>query len=345
MILYDGVNNSVFESQVALPLRKRVEQGLYSEALIISFENDPVQAQHHQKRLAPLKLICFPKHMFWGTWSLWASISRLTNFFAHCKQPYDVIARGPLAGFITLMARDLKAENIIIQARGLLAEEYRYTHKNARGLSRLVHRLRAHLFHRLEHTVFSVNWLSHYPQLSFEAVSPELKKYLTTSYTLAESAVKIASFDLPVLLDRDQKMAWKNEVRSELGISLDALVWCYAGSAKAWQCPQQTIVYFLQAAEKVKPIPAWLLILTTDTANFLSLLNELDLNNNPHIVLKHVPHAEIYRYLSACDEGIIMREPHLLNWISRPTKALEYQAVDLKIAHNNTIGFLTNSSI
>jgi hypothetical protein len=57
-------------------------------------------------------------------------------------------------------------------------------------------------------------------------------------------------------------------------------------------------------------------------------------------VVRNVPHGMIYRYLAACDIGLIFREPHLINWTSRPTKVLEYQAAGLEIVHNNTIDFL-----
>jgi hypothetical protein len=50
----------------------------------------------------------------------------------------------------------------------------------------------------------------------------------------------------------------------------------------------------------------------------------------------------IYHYLAAADIGIIFRKPHIINWISRPTKILEYQAVGLKIIHNNTVAMLAD---
>ena len=56
-----------------------------------------------------------------------------------------------------------------------------------------------------------------------------------------------------------------------------------------------------------------------------------------------ISHADIYRYLAAADAGIVLRESHPINWVSRPTKILEYQAAGLAIVHNNTIGYITRS--
>ena len=64
--------------------------------------------------------------------------------------------------------------------------------------------------------------------------------------------------------------------------------------------------------------------------------------NKQNYIIKTVAYSEIYKYLSAADYGIIFREINVLNWISRPTKALEYEAVGLKIIHNNTVKWLVD---
>jgi len=56
----------------------------------------------------------------------------------------------------------------------------------------------------------------------------------------------------------------------------------------------------------------------------------------------HVPNAAVYRYLSAADFGIVLRDAGVVSWIARPVKAMEYEAVGLSIVHNNTVSWLIN---
>ncbi len=82
-------------------------------------------------------------------------------------------------------------------------------------------------------------------------------------------------------------------------------------------------------------------MLTQDTDYFAALCVKHVLpSHSYHIIF--VPHHEIYHYLAAADAGIIFREAHIINWVSRPTKILEYQAVGLKIIHNNTVAMLAD---
>jgi len=36
---------------------------------------------------------------------------------------------------------------------------------------------------------------------------------------------------------------------------------------------------------------------------------------------------------------MLFREQTIVNWTSRPTKLLEYQAVGLEVVHNNTVAY------
>ncbi len=86
-----------------------------------------------------------------------------------------------------------------------------------------------------------------------------------------------------------------------------------------------------------------MLILTQNKKKFQDLLKKYDLDPSRYYV-QTVPHEEVLRYLAACDSGILFREPHIINWVSRPTKVLEYQAAGLEIVHNNTVEMLTTAN-
>ena len=84
---------------------------------------------------------------------------------------------------------------------------------------------------------------------------------------------------------------------------------------------------------------SFLLILSQDKETFKVLLKDVSQNNYKII---SVPHVEVKKYLAACNYGLLFREKHIVNWVSRPTKALEYQAAKLEIIHNKTVNYISD---
>ena len=151
----------------------------------------------------------------------------------------------------------------------------------------------------------------------------------------------IALGDIPQRCSQEEKMVWRKKIRKQLGIKKNAYVYCYNGSAKPWQCPDDIVQFF---SEKLRNnTNTFLLILSQDTDRFLSILKKNHVADRYYRVL-HIPHDHIYWYLAAADSGLLFREPHIINWVSRPTKALEYHAVGLTVIHNNTVAYLLDAS-
>lgn len=333
-VIYDGIENSVFQSQVLEPLL----QNTHSQQLLISFEKTswPLTKIHnaipHHIDVIVLKKIPFlgAISLRYATWQLKNILTRHNN--------YTLQARGPLAGWICLHAATSACTSLTIQARGLLAEEYRYAHQTTVGLKKIIHTLRAHQLFNLEDTVYNCTYTTAYPVI-IEAVSPALKQYLIDYFYTPESLITIATQDIPAPIDRKIKLQWRHEVRAELNIPDNTHLYCYSGSAKPWQCPTETLEYFIQLLQKNSQ--SILLMLTQDTELFIHMLARTNISVTNYRIL-HVPHKKIYRYLAACDTGIILREHHVINWTSRPTKALEYEAAGLEIAHNQSIAWLTD---
>ena len=331
-ILYDGIQNSVFQGQVLQPLLDQLKSGTIEKVSLVSFEKKKPSEQFVKKTISKkktLEIIFLKKIPFIGTISLWPAIIQLKSFLKKQKN-YHLIARGPLAGFICQKADyKKKHSSLIIQARGLLAAEYEYTKKNTVNfIKKIIHILRTKQFFALEKTV--------YKQASqIEAVSPALKNYLIKTFNANPKNISIAKKDIPKLFEFHQVNIWKQAIRKELSIPTSAHVYCFNGSAKAWQCPTDVVTFF--ANQKSKNI--FLLILTQDIKPFSNLLEKHKISSQNYAVLT-VDHKKIYRYLAACDTGLIFRERHIVNWVSRPTKVLEYRAVGLKIKHNNTIQWL-----
>jgi hypothetical protein len=288
-------------------------------------------------------LVLCRKLPFWGLSSLYFAQYQLTKLlqFTECTK---IIARGPLAGFVAqaVVAKNhwLRRRNVevIIQARGLCAEEFRYSWEQEprHSLSeQLIYKIKLYNFYAIEKRVFG-GVLKHVNTV-IEAVSPALKDYVVAEFGAHVSSVTLAHHDIPMILPAEDIVKWRHEVREELGIGHDRVVYCYSGSYKPWQCAPETIDYFMQ--QYAQDPKSFLLVLTLDVQAFENHLVRVGISAENYKV-KAVSASALFRYLSAGDFGMLFRKPDVVNWVSRPTKMLEYQSVGLKILHNNTIAWL-----
>jgi len=88
---------------------------------------------------------------------------------------------------------------------------------------------------------------------------------------------------------------------------------------------------------------SFLLILSQDKKNVETFIGAKRIPAKKYALTSAKPN-ELYKYLAACDAGFLFRDKDIINWVSRPTKMLEYQAVGLKVIHNNTIAWLANQA-
>lgn len=330
VLIYDSLTNSVFESQVVKPLLHHKEKLL----VIITFEpniQEPL-INHYQEKYRSIKFVIFKRWPFFGTINLYYA-AFLVRSFLQDFTTYSLQARGPLAGFIAQQAIT-KTTSLMIQARGLLAQEYAYQHEHH---FTWWYRWRYQVFNNLEKKVYSTLDNNH----SIEAVSPALRDYLITTYQTPAEKITVAQFDIPPVYLPAQITAWRHETRQALHIPHDAFVYCYNGSAKPWQMPAESLDFFVDALRKNPK--SFLLVLTQDVNLFNNLRQEKNIPEHFCCILT-VAHENIYQHLAAADAGLLLRQPHVINWISRPTKVLEYHAVGLQIIHNNTVAWLTQNA-
>jgi hypothetical protein len=334
-VLYDGINNSVFHSQVLIPLQERARNNA-QPIHMVSFERQIPNTDFMKGTTITLHTL--KRLPFLGRLSMWHSTYLLRNFLKQFPS-YELMARGPLAGFLcSRIAEQGTCTKLTIQARGLLAEEYSYTHNSfPTFVHRWWHTWRRNGLASIEQSVYGKK--EHKVPTTIETVSTGLKEYLITTFKTDATSIRVSIGDIPEIIDEHTKALWRSRAREELGIPQDMQVYCYNGSVKAWQCPDMTIAFFKEMLAKEPR--SFLLLLTQDRKPFLSLLKQAGIPES-HYRLMNVPHSDIYYYLAACDMGIIFRKPSIINWVSRPTKVLEYRATRLKIMHNNTIHMLSS---
>ena len=324
-VLYDSITNSVFESQVVSPLQKMIRQNPYQEWHIVSFEKDTLILP----TIKDITLHILKRSSYINSWSLWPAVKQMRTFLKPFKQ-YTIVARGPFAGYIALRAATSACQQITIQARGLAGHEYAYTHKHNRtGFISL----RTHLLNNLERMVYS----THHPSVTIEAVSPALQSYLIATYHACADKITLAQHDIPSVISREKRSMYRTAMRAKLSIDHDTTVYCYNGSYAAWQCPKQIMQYFKQQLVQQK---CFLLILTPDVKAFTACATAAHLPQERYLICS-VTQYELYQYLATADFGLLFREPHIINTVSRPTKALEYHAAGLHLLHNDTVDFIT----
>ena len=336
-VLSDGIDHSVFAGQVITPLIKKLKNNEHTKIYIVSFEKKSVQAElikEYEQLHKELKIITFRRLPFFGKISLYPSIISLKRFLKNFDH-YELIARGALSGYIAInTCTNEKCKKLTVQARGLLTQEYSFMRLHNRNLSHIkkwFHKFRHNLFYEVETDVYQQK------NIIIEAVSTKLRDYLIIIFEANKNSITIATHDIPEQYSQKIIAAWRDQTRNFLGISPNAYVYCYNGALKSWQCADQIISFFKQQTKKNRN--SFLLVLTEDKNFFQATLATHAIDPRYFCVIS-VKHADIYRYLSAADTGIIFREPHIVSWVSRPVKAMEYEAVGLKIIHNGTVAWL-----
>ncbi len=356
-VIYDGIQNSVFQSQVLQPLMKRLDEEPELHVTLVSFERASFSYQTMASSIPALDrfdVIIARRLPFIGRASLVSAVRKMRRILLMLSAD-TCVARGPLAGYVVLKAFGAllmrvqrtgvpiyqeALPSVIIQARGLAAEEYRYTkkHKNIGPLNKILSWSMYTMLRKVEELVYGGSLLyARIKPVSIETVSRALKMYLETTFGANPSLTRVAEYDIPAPIPAHDLLVWRKAMREHLSIAADASVYCYSGSYKPWQCVEETITHFIQVQENDPR--AFLLVLSQDEKVFTERLVQRGLAASRYVVLS-VKNDELYHYLAAADFGYLLREADIINWVSRPTKLLEYRAAGLLVIHNNTIGML-----
>jgi hypothetical protein len=317
-IIHDGITNSIFYSQILKPFKNKALQNPNNKFMLISFETSNPKIQLDLPNNLTIKIL---------KKSLFQSINKF-RLKKILLSPSNIVARGPIAGWLALKTG---FKSVTVQARGILTEEYQLTHSEDTGVKKILTKLRAAYYRNIERYVYSNQ------QIKIEAVSGALKQFLHTKYNANLNNISIANLDIPQTIEPAQLVKWKQEVRTSLGFKSDDHIICYSGSIRPWQHPKD-IIPFLKNKLAEQPNTK-LLILTQGQKEFKKFLDKEKVDKNNYKITTSKP-TEIYKYLAAANIGAIYRNKHIVNWVSRPTKALEYKAAGLKVIHNGTVDFL-----
>ena len=137
-ILYDGISNSVFKSQVFYHLLKLKEITPYKNVTIISFEPKKLNPHIIKKNIpdfAQIKYLELKRNPFFYLFFSKKQSRQLRKILEKIGD-YDLIARGPFASSISKDAATKKCRLIKLQARAIATEEYDYSKESAPSIYR-----------------------------------------------------------------------------------------------------------------------------------------------------------------------------------------------------------------
>ena len=127
------------------------------------------------------------------------------------------------------------------------------------------------------------------------------------------------------------------EMRTELSIPEQSVVYVYSGQNEKWQMCEETIDYY-KKIETMNP-NSFLLVLTHEVNYFEELVNRYKVAN---FKVLSVDFQNMPKYLDVCDFGFCLRRNHIINRVASPTKVLEYISRNVKPILTEYIGDFSN---
>lgn len=135
VVIYDSITNADFDTQRMQPLLNRLHQETQLHVSIISYERSiknamPVVQNYTHPRIS---FHLLPQLPFIGRLTVWHAAWRIAKLLP-LNLPYELIAHGPLAGWISLKTYDPSlCTKITVQAHNLVTTNVT---EDAQGISR-----------------------------------------------------------------------------------------------------------------------------------------------------------------------------------------------------------------
>jgi len=231
-----------------------------------------------------------------------------------------ILGLGYKAGYLGLFARAVNRNlNIISDIQGVATHEYMYAHGLADPDCEALRMTaeEAHTLKNSDHLIFvSRAMQTYYQNLLGDSLSSSVIIPCATRGEFEINAVQ------------------RDALRAELGLE-GRLVFCYAGSANAYQLPRQMGELF----NAVRPhIPnVFFMIFTHNAPAFEQVMHSLAIPENMYRI-EFVSHEQIFEHIQACDIGLLFRDDSLVNRAASPTKFAEYLLCGLPVLTTEYVG-------
>ncbi len=242
------------------------------------------------------------------------------------KKPVIYHCRGESAAQWGLRMRDLfPGDKVVLDVRGYWPAEKLYERgieypEKATGADRTLYNT---LLDHLTKTISKVDGVT--------TVSDALRTLLIeTAGATAGCAVVPCCVSTVVPGDR------REELRNSWGVGKDEIVVVYSGTTAAYQHLEDLTIPFMKALmeadRKIRPA-----FFSSQIDKITMMLQNAGLDIE-RVLLKKFRQDEVGSALSACDAGILIRKPTLVNRVANPVKIAEYLAAGLPIIIEKGVG-------
>lgn len=329
-INYDGVNCSVFHSQI------------YTYCDLLSRSNLKVTLINCETKLSSrdyihknnLKIISREKGKNFDFLIKKKLIKDIAKLIFDENQKSDKIiihCRGIFGSYIGLeVKKQLKSQldiKVVSDIRGAVLDEYLMRYKEKGFIFKFLLRL---LIIRINNIQAVVCKSSDY----IFCVSKKLEEYLKSRHKI-NCGVSV----IPTCIEEDKNLfdpEARAKKRAEMKLE-NKFVVTYCGGGQNYQNPQGLVKAFININKRVEE--AFFLILTRDKEVFEATLNKFNVQSSKYLI-RNAPHSEVFKYLSAADCAILLRERNRVNRVACPTKFAEYINCNLPVLISADIGDL-----
>lgn len=125
----------------------------------------------------------------------------------------------------------------------------------------------------------------------------------------------------------------REEIRRKWAINNDTKVFVYSGYRAKWQCINETIEHFKFIDKNMDNV--FFAFFTQSDDQFEYKLRESLPKSNYYVGL--IPPNKIYKYLSACDVGMLIRHDNYTNNVAFPNKFSDYLNSGLLLMMSNSL--------
>jgi len=157
--------------------------------------------------------------------------------------------------------------------------------------------------------------------------SEEMKRHIVSKYAADEKKITVykCGVDTNMFFINSKK---RIEIRKELGIPDDCMLFAYSGGLHKWQKVEDSINVFYKFH---KQYPNSRLLILTKDLDQLQLLLGSKQEIADAVISKSLPFNLVPDYLNAADIAFLLRDNVIMNAVASPTKLAEYMACGLPI--------------
>lgn len=326
---HDGINSSIFESQVLTHVNRMVGRGVELDILAYEVFSDAYQSSYENYKNLSSENISFD-FFFKKAFNIYLPFSSILNsvvFLFFClknREKYSFIhARTEYTALIALITKPFHKSKVIWDCRGDSIDELKLALLNKNWFVKYIlgrYWITANLI-----TLAVVKRFSD----SAIFVSEELRK-LNCTDNIKRTDIVVPCAVNPRIFYFDRNLRVKT--RNYLSYSDQDFVFVYCGSMVQYQGIHLTLDFFkymLKLYDFVR-----ILIITTQIDLAKDIFNEIDVER---ILILKVPFSKVNDYYNAADAAVLFRDDLLLNKVASPTKFGEYCMSGLPVVMNNTV--------